>query len=146
MPQNNTGIFSEVEKEAMRARSKELRDEARSNKTREQGEKEVLAAIAKMEGSDKSMCTRIHELVKEVAPNLFPKTWYGMPAYANKDGKVICFFKSAGLYKERYATFGFNDVANIDEGNMWATSYGLVKLTATEEKIIVDLVKKAISN
>jgi uncharacterized protein YdhG (YjbR/CyaY superfamily) len=145
MSQSKTGVFSEVEKEAMRARAKELRDEAKATKNREEGEKQVLAAIAEMTGSDKAMATRIHELVKEVAPQLSPKTWYGMPAYANKDGKAVCFFKAAGKYEERYATLGFNDVANIDEGNMWVTSFGLVKISPAEEKIIKDLVKKAVS-
>ena len=109
-----------------------------------EGEKAVLAAIAKMNESDREMAKRIHETVRKVAPELVPRTWYGMPAYS-KDDKVVCFFKDAGKFKERYATFGFNDRANLDAGSMWPTSYALTKLTKADEKKIGDLVKQAVS-
>lgn len=136
--------FTEEEKMAMKARAKELAAEAKANKTRAQGESDIFAAIEEMNDSDKSMAKRIHEIVKESAPELFPKTWYGMPAYA-KDDKVICFFQAASKFKSRYASFGFNDSANLDDGNMWETSFALVKLTEKEEKKIAELVKKAVS-
>jgi uncharacterized protein YdhG (YjbR/CyaY superfamily) len=141
----STGGFSDFEKEAMKARSKELRAEERINKNRALGEKEVLAAINEMSGLDKELATRIHKIVKEVAPELLCKTWYGMPAYFKHEGPVLFFFKAAVKYEARYATFGFNDGANIDEGNMWATSFGLVKMTDAEESKIKALIKKAIS-
>jgi uncharacterized protein YdhG (YjbR/CyaY superfamily) len=109
-----------------------------------EGEKAVLAAIAKMNESDREMAKRIHETVRKVAPELVPRTWYGMPAYS-KDDKVVCFFKDAGKFKERYATFGFNDKANLDDGSMWPTSYALTKLTKADEKKIGELVKQAVS-
>jgi uncharacterized protein YdhG (YjbR/CyaY superfamily) len=109
-----------------------------------EGEKAVLAAIAKMAADDREIAKRIHAVVRRVAPELVPRTWYGMPAYS-KDDKVICFFKDAGKFKERYSTFGFNDKANLDEGSMWPTSYALPKLTKTDEKKIGDLVKRAVS-
>lgn len=136
--------FSKEEREAMKARAKELEAEKRANKKKEDGEKDVLAAIAAMVGNDKLMAKRIHELVMQTAPELWPKTWYGMPAYA-KDGKVICFFQAAKKFEARYATFGFNDTAKIDNGNMWPTSFALIKLTSEEEKVIIDLVRKASS-
>ncbi|MEP7103179.1 MAG: hypothetical protein ABI721_00520 [Candidatus Dojkabacteria bacterium] len=142
---NKSGTFSDVEREAMRARAKELKAEARAAKNREEGEKDVLNAIEQMTEPDKSMGSKIHELVKKTAPALLPKTWYGMPAYANENGQVVCFFKAGGKYESRYATLGFNDPANIDDGNMWATSFALIKLTAAEENEIIELVKKAIS-
>jgi uncharacterized protein YdhG (YjbR/CyaY superfamily) len=108
------------------------------------GEKEVLAKIAEMSGSDRAMAQRIHAIVTDTAPDLTPRTWYGMPAYANKDGKVVCFFQDAQKFKARYATFGFNDAANLDRGAMWPTSFALKKLTAAEEKKIGALVKKAV--
>jgi uncharacterized protein YdhG (YjbR/CyaY superfamily) len=107
------------------------------------GEKEVLAKIAEMSGSDRAMAKRIHAIVTASAPDLTPRTWYGMPAYANKDGKVVCFFQDAQKFKARYATFGFNDAANLDQGAMWPTSFALKELTAAEEKKIGALVKKA---
>jgi uncharacterized protein YdhG (YjbR/CyaY superfamily) len=107
------------------------------------GEKEVLAKIAEMSGSDRAMAKRIHAIVTASAPDLTPRTWYGMPAYANKDGKVVCFFQDAQKFKARYATFGFNDAANLDQGAMWPTSFALKELTAAEEKRIRALVKKA---
>jgi uncharacterized protein YdhG (YjbR/CyaY superfamily) len=108
------------------------------------GESDLLAKIAEMPEPDRSMAERIHAIVKASAPDLTPKTWYGMPAYANKDGKVVCFFTAADKFKSRYATFGFNDDANLDEGNMWPTSFALVKLTAADEARIGALVKRAV--
>lgn len=135
--------FSDFEKEAMRNRAKELATETRSNKNKAQGESDVLKAISTMSEPDRSMAKRIHEIIKANAPILSPKTWYGMPAYANKDGKVVCFFQSAGKFKARYATLGFNDTAKLDEGSMWPTAFALKKLTSTEEEKIIMLVKKA---
>ena len=136
--------FSKQEREAMNARSKELAAEKRANKKREDGENAVKEAIAAMADPDKALAERIHELVTANAPDLWPKTWYGMPAYA-RDGKVICFFQAAGKFDARYATFGFNDTANLDDGNMWPTSFAIVKLTKADEKRIVELVRKAVS-
>jgi uncharacterized protein YdhG (YjbR/CyaY superfamily) len=138
--------FTAEEKAAMKARAQELKAEARASKNREEGEKAVLAAIAQMKDStDRSMAKRLHEIVTAAAPDLMPKTWYGMPAYADKDGKVICFFQAASKFNVRYATFGFQPDAKLDEGNMWAASFALVKLTAAEEKKIIALVKKAVN-
>ena len=128
------------ERAAAKAYARELKAEARGAND----EKAVLAAIAEMPGPDRAMAKRLHELIKSSAPHLSPKTWYGMPAYANKGGKVVCFFQSAHKFKARYATFGFNDAANLDEGNMWPTSFALKKLTAAEEAKIGKLVKKAV--
>ena len=136
--------FTAEEKAAMKERAKELKAEARANQKREEGEKDLLEKVAEMPESDRAMAKRIHELVTENAPDLWPKTWYGMPAYA-KDGKVVCFFQSAAKFGARYATFGFNDTANLDEGAMWPTSFALKELTAEGEKKIVALVKKAVS-
>jgi uncharacterized protein YdhG (YjbR/CyaY superfamily) len=129
--------FSAEEKAAMKARAKEL-------KANEDGEKAVRTAIAGMAPKDRTIAKRIHELVKAAAPDLTPKTWYGMPAYANKDGKVVCFFRDAGKFKDRYATFGFNDAARLDDGSMWPTAFALTKLTASDETKISALVKKAV--
>jgi uncharacterized protein YdhG (YjbR/CyaY superfamily) len=137
--------FSDLEKTAMKERAKELKAEARASKDRAEGEKAVLAKIAEMPEPDRTMAERIHEIVKANAPELSPKTWYGMPAYANKDGKVVCFFQSAQKYESRYSTFGFNDTANLDEGAMWPTGFALKELTAAGEAKIVALVKKAVS-
>lgn len=137
--------FTAEEKAAMKERAKELKAEARASRNREEGEKAVFAAIAQMKEPDRSMAKRLHEIVTASAPSLMPKTWYGMPAYADKDGKVICFFQAASKFNLRYATFGFQPDANLDDGNMWAASFALVKLTATEEKKIIALVKKAVS-
>jgi uncharacterized protein YdhG (YjbR/CyaY superfamily) len=109
-----------------------------------EGEKAVLEAIEKMAAADRIMAERIHAIVRKAAPELIPRTWYGMPAYS-KDDKVICFFKDAGKFKERYATFGFNDKANLDDGSMWPTSYALTKLTKTDEKKIGELVRQAVA-
>ena len=129
------------ERAAAKAYSRELKAEARGAND----EKAVLAAIAEMPEPDRAMAKRLHAIVKASAPALSPKTWYGMPAYANKDGKVVCFYQSADKFKARYATFGFNDAANLDEGAMWPTSFALKKLTAAEEAKIGKLVKKAAS-
>ena len=136
--------FTDEERAAMKERAQELKAEARAKKARADGESDLLAKIAEMPEPDRAMATRLHELVKASAPGLSPKTWYGMPAYA-KDGKVVCFFQSADKFKSRYATFGFNDTANLDEGHMWPTSFALKELTATEEARISALVKKAVS-
>jgi uncharacterized protein YdhG (YjbR/CyaY superfamily) len=137
--------FTDEEKAAMKARAKELKAEARASKNRAEGENAALAAIAEMQEPDRSMAERLHEIIKASAPALLPKTWYGMPAYANQDGKVVCFFQSAQKFNARYATFGFNDTANLDEGAMWPTSFALKELTAAGEAKIIALVKKAVS-
>jgi len=136
--------FTEEERAAMKERAKELKAEARADKDKAEGEKAVLAKIAEMPEPDRSMATRLHAIIKANAPTLSPKTWYGMPAYA-RDGKVVCFFQSAQKFNTRYATFGFNDVAHLDEGTMWPTSFALKKLTAADESRIAALVKKAVS-
>ena len=136
--------FTEDEKAAMKARAKELKAEARANRNREEGKASVLAAIAAMPEPDRSLAKRIHKIVTAAAPNLMPKTWYGMPAYADRDGRVICFFQAASKFNVRYATFGFQPDAKLDEGNMWATSFALLKLTSVEETMIAALVKNAV--
>ena len=128
--------FTAEEKAAMRARARELKDKT-------DGETAVRAAIAAMSPKDRALAKRLHELVKATAPELSPKTWYGMPAYA-KDGKVVCFFRDAGKFKERYAMFGFNDSANLDQGAMWPVAFALKDLTAADETKIRALVKKAV--
>ena len=139
-------VFTDAERDAMKERAREVKAAARrgSRAAKADGESDVLAKIAEMPQSDRAMAERIHAIVKASAPALTPKTWYGMPAYA-KDGKVICFFTSADKFKSRYATFGFNDDANLDAGTMWPTSFALTKLTAADEKRIGALVKKAVS-
>jgi uncharacterized protein YdhG (YjbR/CyaY superfamily) len=137
--------FTAEERAAMRERAKELKAEARANKKKAEGESDLLAKIAEMPEPDRSMASRLHKIVKASAPDLSPKTWYGMPAYANKDGKVVCFFTAASKFNSRYATFGFNDVANLDDGAMWPASFALKELTASEEAKIAALVKKAVS-
>jgi uncharacterized protein YdhG (YjbR/CyaY superfamily) len=132
--------FTAEERAAMRERAKELKAEA--NKA--DGEKALLAKIAEMPEQDRVMAERLHAIVKANAPDLSPKTWYGMPAYA-RDGKVVCFFQSADKFDSRYATFGFNDTANLDDGSMWPTSFALKQLTAADEKKLAVLVKKAVS-
>ncbi len=137
--------FTADEKAAMKARAQEIKAEARAGKDRTEGEKAILAAISGMKDpTDRSMGKRIHEIVTVAAPSLMPKTWYGMPAYSNEDGKVICFFQAASKFGVRYATFGFQPDAKLDEGNMWAASFALIKLTAAEEAKIITLVKKAL--
>jgi uncharacterized protein YdhG (YjbR/CyaY superfamily) len=136
--------FSEFEREAMKNRAKELAAESKLQKNKAQGESDVLAAIAQMEEPDRTMAKRIHELVKDAAPALWPKTWYGMPAYA-KDEAVICFFQSAKKFKVKYPTFGFNDPASLDEGEMWPTAFAIKKLTPSVESRIAELVTKAVT-
>jgi uncharacterized protein YdhG (YjbR/CyaY superfamily) len=131
--------FTAEERAAMKERARELKAEA----AKADGEKALLEKVAEMKGTDRAMATRLHELIKAAAPVLSPKTWYGMPAYA-RDGKIVCFFQSAEKFNSRYATFGFSDEANIDQGAMWPTSWALKALTAAEEKKIVTLVKKAV--
>lgn len=135
--------FSDHEKAAMKARAKELAAEERMNKKRSAGEEAVKEAISVMTGSDKEMAQRFHELVTQTAPDLWPKTWYGMPAYA-KGKNVVCFFQSAEKFEARYATVGFNDHAMLDNGNMWPVAFAIVKMTEAEEKLIVDLVRRAV--
>ncbi|HEX2030992.1 MAG TPA: DUF1801 domain-containing protein [Actinomycetota bacterium] len=132
--------FTDEERAAMNERAQELKAEGR----KADGEEAVLAKIAEMQGADRAMATRLHAIIKASAPALSPKTWYGMPAYA-KDGKVVCYFQSAQKFKSRYATLGFSDEANLDEGAMWPTSFALKELTAAEEAKIGALVKKAVS-
>jgi uncharacterized protein YdhG (YjbR/CyaY superfamily) len=132
--------FTAEERAAMRERAAELKAEAR----KADGEKALLAKVAEMPKPDRVMAERLHAIVKANAPDLSPKTWYGMPAYA-RDGKVVCYFQSADKFDSRYATFGFNDTANLDDGAMWPTSFALKKLTAADEKKIAALVKKAVS-
>ena len=141
---NKSAGFTDQEKAAVKARAQELKAEARSSKDREAGEKAVLAAIAAMQEPDRSMAKRLHAIIKDCAPELMPKTWYGFPAYANKDGKIICFFQYAEKFNARYAELGFSDAAKLDDGAMWPCRYALKELTATEEARIIALVKKAI--
>jgi uncharacterized protein YdhG (YjbR/CyaY superfamily) len=136
--------FTAEERAAMKERAKELKAEERASKDRAAGESAVLEKIAEMPKPDRVMAKRLHEIVTASAPALSPKTWYGMPAYA-KDGKIVCFFTAASKFKTRYATFGFNDTANLDDGEMWPTSFALKDLTAAEEARIAALVKKAVS-
>ena len=137
-PTESKETFSAEEKAAMRARAKEL-------KLAEEGEQAIEAALKKMTPADRALGKRVHELVTKTAPDLTPKTWYGMPAYANKDGKVICYFKNAGKFKMRYSEFGFNDSAKLDDGAMWPIVYALTKLTKADEARIVQLVRQAVS-
>ena len=138
--------FTDEERAAMKERAQELKAEARHGQRADQadGESDVLAKIAEMPEPDRAMAKRLHAIIKASAPALSPKTWYGMPAYA-KDGKVVCFFRGAHKFKERYAMFGFNDAANLDEGALWPVAFALKKLTAAEEARIGALVKKAVS-
>lgn len=136
--------FSAEERAAMKARARELKAEERASKNRAEGERAVLAAIAELPDADRALAERFHAIVTASAPALWPKTWYGMPAYA-RDGKVVCFFKSASKFNSRYATIGFEDAANLDQGTMWPTSFALTKLTAADEKAIAALVKHAAS-
>jgi uncharacterized protein YdhG (YjbR/CyaY superfamily) len=136
--------FTDEERAAMKARAQELKAEARANKNKADGETDVLAAIAAMPEPERAMAKRLHELIKASAPALSPKTWYGMPAYA-MDGKVVCFFQSAQKFNTRYASLGFSDAANLDEGALWPVAFALKELTVAEEARIVALVKKAVS-
>ena len=136
--------WTDEERAAMKEHARELKAAAKRGAAKADGEADVVAKIAEMPASDRAMAERIHEVVTANAPDLVPRTWYGMPAYA-KDGKVLCFFQSADKFKARYATFGFSDVANLDDGSMWPTSWALTKLTAADEQRIGELVKKAAS-
>jgi len=135
--------WTDEERATMKEHARELKAAAKRGAAKADGEADVMAKIAEMPASDRAMAERIHEVVKANAPDLDPRTWYGMPAYT-KDGKVLCFFQAADKFKARYATFGFNDVANLDDGTMWPTSWALTKLTAADEKRIGELVKKAV--
>jgi uncharacterized protein YdhG (YjbR/CyaY superfamily) len=135
--------FTAEERAAMKERARELKAEARANRDREEGERDLLAKIAEMPEPDRALAERIHAIVTATAPALAPKTWYGMPAYA-KDGKILCFFQAASKFDARYATLGFNDTANLDDGTMWPTSFALTELTADDEARIAALVKKAV--
>lgn len=137
--------WTDEEREAMKEHARELKAAKRRGAAREDGEADVRAKIADMPESDRDMAERIHAVVKRVAPGLVPRTWYGMPAYATPDGKVICFFTPASKFKERYASFGFNSAANLDEGTMWPTSWALTKMSNADEAKIAELVKKAAS-
>ncbi|HEU4857146.1 MAG TPA: DUF1801 domain-containing protein [Rhodanobacteraceae bacterium] len=131
--------FTAEERAAMKARVRELKTAKRGA----DGEKDVLAAIAKTQDSERKLCEKLHKVIRDAAPQLLPRTWYGMPAYANADEKVVVFFKPASKFKDRYLTLGFNDAAKLDDGAMWPTSYALAELTPAEEKQIAALVKKA---
>jgi uncharacterized protein YdhG (YjbR/CyaY superfamily) len=139
--------FTEDERAAMKEHAQELKKEARrgGRTSKASGETDLLEKIAEMPDSDRAMAERIHAIVTSTAPELTPKTWYGMPAYANQDGKVVCFFQSAAKFKSRYATFGFEAAANLDEGGMWPTSFALTKLTKADETRIAELVKRSVS-
>ena len=141
MAEKKSKGFTPEERAAMKERAAELKAEAR----KADGESALLAKVAEMKGTDRALAERIHKIVMATAPSLVPKTWYGMPAWANKDGKVVCFFQDAAKFSSRYATFGFSDQANIDAGAMWPTSFALTELTAADEKKIATLVKKAVS-
>jgi len=140
----NLGEFTDAERAAMKARAQELKAEARANKSKADGESALLAAIAEMQEPDRGIAKRVHAIIKANAPSLASKTWYGMPAYAKGD-HVVCFFQSAQKFRTRYATLGFSDNANLDEGAMWPTAFALKELTAAEEATIVALVKKAVA-
>jgi hypothetical protein len=139
--------WTDDERAAMQERARELKAQSRraSGAGKADGESDVLAKIAEMPEADRVMAKRLHALIKASAPDLAPKTWYGMPAYANKDGKVVCFFKAASKFNSRYATLGFEEAANLDDGTMWVTSFALTELTDADEARIGALVKKAVS-
>ncbi len=137
--------FTDEEKAAAKARVQELKAEARASKNRAEGESALRAAIAAMPERDRAMAERLHAIVTASAPALAPKTWYGMPAYANMDGKVVCFFQHAAKFNTRYATLGFNEAAHLDDGTMWPVAYALTELTAADEARIAALVKRAAS-
>ena len=139
-----SATFTEQEKAAMKSRAAELKAEARANKDKAEGERALLEAIAAMQAPDRVIAERLHAIITDSAPSLSPKTWYGMPAYT-RDGKVVCYFKSAAKFNTRYAQLGFEEAAKLDDGAMWPTVYALTKLTAADEARIVALVKKAAS-
>jgi uncharacterized protein YdhG (YjbR/CyaY superfamily) len=139
-PKAKSNGFTKEERAAMRERARELK----AQKSKADGEAAVSAKIAEMEASDRAMAERIFEIVKESAPDLSARTWYGMPAFADEDGQVVCYFQDAAKFKSRYATFGFNEAANLDQGSMWPTSFALRELTPADERKIAALVKKAV--
>jgi uncharacterized protein YdhG (YjbR/CyaY superfamily) len=143
--ENTAKGFTAEEKAAMKERARELKAESRAKRKREDGERDLLEKIAEMPESDRVIAERIHAIVTANAPDLLPKTWYGMPAYANQEGKVVCFFQAADKFGTRYATFGFNDSANLDDGNMWPTAFAVKGLGPEEEARIAELVKRAVS-
>lgn len=136
--------FTAQERAAMKERVQEMKAAARAANDRQEGEKAVLAKIAEMEGSDRVMAERLHAVIQAVAPDLWPRTWYGMPAYA-QEGHVVCFFQSAEKFKSRYATLGFTDRAHLDDGGMWPTTYALAQWTDTEEERVIALLKQAVT-
>jgi uncharacterized protein YdhG (YjbR/CyaY superfamily) len=138
-----SGGFTDEERAAMKERAQEVKAAARADKDKAEGESAVLAKIAEMSETDRAIAERLHEIIKASAPTLSPKTWYGMPAYA-RDGKIVCFFQCAQKFNTRYATFGFSDTANLDEGALWPVAFALKELTAAEEAKIAALVKKAV--
>src|SRR5579885_813911 len=140
-PAKTSAGFTDEEKAAMRKRAQEVKAEARANKNKEEGESAALAAIAALPAADRVLAERLHALITTSAPELSPKTWYGMPAYA-RDGQIVCFFQSAEKFKTRYATLGFSDKAALDDGRMWPTAFALKELTAVEEAKIIALIKK----
>jgi uncharacterized protein YdhG (YjbR/CyaY superfamily) len=140
----STPQFTAEERAAMKARANELKAEARANKNRADGERAALAAIAALPDGERALATRLHAIITANAPDLAPKTWYGMPAYANTDGKIVCYFQAASKFNARYATLGFNDDAHLDDGTMWPTSFALTQLTAADEEKIGALVQHAV--
>ncbi|MEP6754633.1 MAG: DUF1801 domain-containing protein [Chthonomonadales bacterium] len=142
---NSTGGFSAEERAAIKNRAQELKNEARADRNKAQGESDVIGKITEMTEPDRGICERLHAIIKDSAPSLSPKTWYGMPAYANKDGKVVVFFRDSQKFTERYITLGFNQEANLDEGTMWPIAFALKELTTEDEIRIGALVKKAAS-
>ena len=145
MTRDKSTTFTEEERAAMKERAQEEKAAARAGKDKADGESAVLAAIAALQEPDRTLATRLHAIIKASGPDLSPKTWYGQPAYANKDGKVVCFFQSAQKFNTRYATLGFSDTANLDEGALWPVAFALKELTAAVEAKISALVKKAAS-
>lgn len=137
--------FTAEEKAAMKERAKELKAEARAKENRAAGESDLLAKIAEMPEHDRSLATRLHEIIGENAPDLWPKTWYGQPAYAIDGKSVVCFFQAASKFNTRYATLGFQHDANLDDGNMWPTAFAVIALTPADEERIAALVRKAVS-
>ena len=137
--------FTAEEKAAMKERAKELKAEARANKSREDGENDILSKIAELPEAERALATRLHAIIKDSAPDLMPKTWYGMPAYANADGKIVCFYQAAQKFDTRYGTLGFNDSAKLDDGPLWPVAYAVKELAPTVEAKIAALVKKAVS-
>jgi uncharacterized protein YdhG (YjbR/CyaY superfamily) len=137
--------FTAEERAAMKERAKELKAEERLKKDKSAGENDVREKIAEMTEPDRGMAERLHEIIKANAPELMPKTWYGMPAYATQDGKIVCFFQPAQKFGARYGTLGFNDSANLDDGDLWPTAYALIAMTPAVEETIIALVKKAVS-